>query len=383
MTTESEEEEDMILIHFTTMKKERKILHSMHRNLAIKKMKNLLDNETLFKEHFVLTHDAFSNLGSDLLPFYFPFYNQIEFLYLEKLMIGLHYLRTGKTVRQLASEFGRAVSMIVRWKNFFLLAVVRCYRSTFTPDNWLLRNWLPNQCYETCNFVGCAGALDGTHIEVQFRDANDNINHRNRKGYITFNVLIVVSFDGQIAFLHSGCEGSMHDSNVLAISRFFENYLDRCPPGVFLLADSGYPLVSRRILTPYRGGRYHMPEFEDIPEEDLSDNEFFNKIHSKSRSKVEITIGQFKRKFGVFKTALNGIPTRMNQIIYACGFIFNLSFNDIWEVDDDFLQDELNVEDDERNTLNPWNLTRQQEQSGNNWRNNIRETIHNLYRNYI
>jgi len=59
----------------------------------------------------------------------------------------------------------------------------------------------------------------------------------------------------------AGFEGSAHDSRVLekAMSEDFN-----IPDGYYFLADAGYGL-SRKILTPYRGVRYHIREWQAAP----------------------------------------------------------------------------------------------------------------------
>jgi hypothetical protein len=104
-------------------------------------------------------------------------------------------------------------------------------------------------------FADCLGALDGTHIAAHITEEN-SAPFRNRKGYISQNVLAVCTFYMQFSYILPGWEGSVHDSRVLtdALSKGF-----RIPSGKYYLADAGY---SNRdwLLTPYRGVRYHLKE---------------------------------------------------------------------------------------------------------------------------
>ena len=97
-------------------------------------------------------------------------------------------------------------------------------------------------------FQDAIGALDGTHVPAivtaQFQDV-----HRNRKGWISQNVLGVVDFDMLFTYVLTGWEGQAHDEKVLK-DAWKKNL--QCPQGKYYLADAGYAL-SWQTLTPYRG----------------------------------------------------------------------------------------------------------------------------------
>lgn len=63
-------------------------------------------------------------------------------------------------------------------------------------------------------FKDCIGALDGTHIPDTV-PVVDAIPFRNRKGFISQNVLAVCSFNMVFTYVLSGWEGSAHDGKVL------------------------------------------------------------------------------------------------------------------------------------------------------------------------
>lgn len=64
------------------------------------------------------------------------------------------------------------------------------------------------------------GAIDGTHIHVN-APLGEQARYRNRKGDITQNVLVGVTFRMKFTYVLSGWEGSALDGRVLrsAISR--------------------------------------------------------------------------------------------------------------------------------------------------------------------
>jgi hypothetical protein len=94
------------------------------------------------------------------------------------------------------------------------------------------------------------------------------------------------------------------------------------------LADAAYPLLDRRILTPYKGERYHLKDFNQLTT--LTPNEFFNRRHSGARVTIERVIGLFKQKFSIFEKVLTCDPQMINFIIVAAALIYNFCFDFDW-----------------------------------------------------
>ena len=63
-------------------------------------------------------------------------------------------------------------------------------------------------------FKDCIGTLDSTHIPVFIR-AMSAPTYRNRKGFLTQNVLGVCTFNLQFSHVYAGWEGSANDQAVL------------------------------------------------------------------------------------------------------------------------------------------------------------------------
>src|SRR5437667_75785 len=106
-------------------------------------------------------------------------------------------------------------------------------------------------------FNDCIGAIDGTHIAAKVPDAVTPA-FRNRKGFISQNVLATCDFDKLIfTYILAGWEGSQHDGAV------FESAFDHgfeVSAGKYYLGDAGFGLTPF-CLTPYRGVRYHLREW--------------------------------------------------------------------------------------------------------------------------
>lgn len=113
----------------------------------------------------------------------------------------------------------------------------------------------------------CLGALDGTHIYASVPSV-DRPRFRNRKGFISQNVLAVCDFNMVFMYVLSGWEGSAADGAILEDARLNDF---RIPEGKFYLGDAGFPL-SDGVLVPYRGVRYHLREWGSAKQQCVSIN---------------------------------------------------------------------------------------------------------------
>ena len=94
-----------------------------------------------------------------------------------------------------------------------------------------------------------------THIPVFVPNALAN-RYRDRKGNLSQNALAACSFDMLFTYVLAGWKGSAHDCVVHARQKSIST-----PPGKYDLGDAGYAL-STKVLTPYRGVRYHLREWQ-------------------------------------------------------------------------------------------------------------------------
>jgi hypothetical protein len=110
-------------------------------------------------------------------------------------------------------------------------------------------------------------------------------------------------------------------------------------PGGYLLGDSGYGL-SRHVLVPYRGVRYHLKEFAATAAgRPQSKEELFNLRHAQLRNIVERCFGLLKRRFKVLRG--RGIdmanPNDIWATCYACVALQNFIRIEDPQVDNDIL----------------------------------------------
>ena len=90
--------------------------------------------------------------------------------------------------------------------------------------------------------------------------------------------------------------------------------------GKYYLGDAGYG-VRKGIISPYRGVRYHLKEFNDNPPR--NDKELFNLHHSSLRTSIEHCFGVLKKRFRVLnEKPFWSFPTQVD-VVLACCIIHN------------------------------------------------------------
>lgn len=106
-------------------------------------------------------------------------------------------------------------------------------------------------------FKDAIGAIDGTHIHSS-PSAAERERARNRKGLLTQNCLMACSFDLRFTYICSRWEGSASDAAIYNDARQTDFPVIA---GKYYLADAGFASCDE-LLTPYRGVRYHLAEWE-------------------------------------------------------------------------------------------------------------------------
>jgi len=124
-----------------------------------------------------------------------------------------------------------------------------------TPSTPLAHKIYSNRRF-TPYFDDYIGALDGTHIAISV-PLQEQPRYRNRKHFLSQNVLAVYDFDLFFVYVLPGWEGSAHDQRVLS-DALCRHRLE-VPKGKYYLGDVGYS-NTEYCLVPYRGTRYHIKE---------------------------------------------------------------------------------------------------------------------------
>jgi hypothetical protein len=91
--------------------------------------------------------------------------------------------------------------------------------------------------------------------------------------------------------------------------------------GKFYLVDSGYP-NRPGYLAPYKGTKYHLPEFRRGPMP-RGKKELFNYSHSSLRNVIERSFGVLKMKWRILLDLPSYPMRKQSQIIMACMAIHN------------------------------------------------------------
>ncbi|XP_061961541.1 protein ALP1-like [Populus nigra] len=149
-------------------------------------------------------------------------------------------------------------------------------------------------------FKNCIGAIDGTHVRACVSQ-EIQIPFIGRNGIPTQNIMAACSFNMQFTFVWAGWEGSAHNTRIFYEAIGNTNIqFPRPPEGKYYLVDSGYP-NEYGYLGPYRGERYHLPEFHRRGQP-RSREELFNRVHSSLRCVIECTFGVWKKRWRILQT---------------------------------------------------------------------------------
>jgi len=156
----------------------------------------------------------------------------------EKLMVSLYSLtmKSNRDCQERWQHSGDTISRIVHEVSEIILRIQdECIYMKEEPE---ISPFIRNNPKFFPYFKDCIGALDGTHIPAVVPTA-ECAPFRNRKGFLSQNVLAVCNFDMTFSYVLAGWEGSAHDGRV------FQDSLDKGIPqreGKSYLGDAGYGL---------------------------------------------------------------------------------------------------------------------------------------------
>lgn len=166
---------------------------------------------------------------------------------------------------------------------------------------------------EDSGFKNCIGIIDGTHVALTALRKEIEHGYINRKGFHSLNVQIICESELRITNVNARYPGRNHDSYIYGNSQIYTHLERRHQQGYnhYLLGDSGYPLQPW-LLNP-------------IPTPTTAREKHYNKIHAKTRSKVERTIGLAKNVFRciIGERKLRYDPVMAGHIINTCVVLHN------------------------------------------------------------
>ncbi|KAL0396715.1 UNVERIFIED_CONTAM: hypothetical protein Scaly_0119900 [Sesamum calycinum] len=180
-------------------------------------------------------------------------------------------------------------------------------------------------------FKDCIGAMDGTLVPAWVPRVDQN-RYRSRKGGLAQNVLAICDFDMNFTYVYAGWEGSAADARVLDHAVSHDNTFPFPPIGKYYLVDAGF--TNYQCLGPYRGTRYHLPEWRGQGRPYGTPQDMFNHAHSRLRNVIERCFGLLKKRFPILQW---GMPSYLLHhqvdIVIACctlhNFIHKFSNDDL------------------------------------------------------
>ncbi|KAF7132313.1 hypothetical protein RHSIM_Rhsim09G0200000 [Rhododendron simsii] len=311
----------------------------------------------------------------------------------ESFAMFMHLLR-GHSNRRTQERFQHSGDTVSRHVHKILV----CMKRGFTADK-LKPTRRPDQTHEYLDrrnfykpFKGnCIGAIDGTHVMIRCKKKEDEKRFFSRKGYATQNIMAVCDFDLTFVFASAGWEGTYHDYSIFKRCVLNPRYRFPTPdPGKYYLVDAGYP-NRLGFLAPYKGFRYHQPEFRRGQRQPRDDREHFNRAHSSLRSIIERTFGVWKNRFGFLALMpWYDMPTQVDLVLASMAIhnyirrdrqhdnffapissAYEYAFEDLPDEDPE-LEDRLDDRDDIVDEDNVPEM--------NDVRNNIRRALHRLRR---
>lgn len=155
----------------------------------------------------------------------------------------------------------------------------------------------------------CIGYLDGSEVKLAERPSKDPDSYYSRKQNFSIKLQAVCDYQLKIRHLLVGYPGSVHDSRVFTNSSLFLSPSKYFEGEEWIAADSAYKL-SKTIITPFRKNSTE-PE---------SMTNFFNKLHSKYRVRIEHCFGNVKERFGSLKELRMRLINERSSM-YACQWI--------------------------------------------------------------
>ncbi|XP_064463155.1 putative nuclease HARBI1 [Ornithodoros turicata] len=165
--------------------------------------------------------------------------------------------------------------------------------------------------YNISNFPFVVGALDCTHIAIQSPGGRLAELYRNRKGYFSLNVQVVVFLGLQITNIVARWPGSVHDSTIFNNS-LLQGEFERGTYGQSLLLGDGGYACRPYLMTPLRAAR-------------TTSERRYNASHIRTRNTVERMFGVWKRRFPALTYGLRIKLSTALEAIVAMAVLQTLS----------------------------------------------------------
>ncbi|KAM7296724.1 putative nuclease HARBI1 [Ixodes scapularis] len=227
----------------------------------------------------------------------------------QQVIVALQFYATGNFLITAGDYVHVQVSSASRSVRQVTVALTRRARDFIRWPDVAESAALQEQFFDVAGFPCVVGAVDGTHIRIQGPRVHEEV-YVNRHLYHSINVQVVVDACCRIRNVVARWPGSTHDSRIFTESTLSVKLADGIYDGL-LLGDSGYtcqPWLMTPFLSPSSAAEVR-----------------YNTAHTTTRSIVERTIGQLKRRFHCLHAELRMEPSRCCDIIVACCVLHNLA----------------------------------------------------------
>ncbi|XP_051117938.1 uncharacterized protein LOC127242440 isoform X2 [Andrographis paniculata] len=236
----------------------------------------------------------------------------------EQLAIFLNVVGHNERNRVIQERFQHSGETISRHFNNVLKALKSLSREFLQPPSSATPAEILKSNRFHPYFEDCIGVLDGMHIPAHV-PAKDQSKFRNRKGFLSQNVLVACTFDLQFIFVYPGWEGSAADSRVLrAVLSDPDQNFPPVPEGKYYIVDLSYDNMIG-FVAPYEGVRYHLHEFRGANLLPRNAKELFNHRHSSLYNAIQKSCSVLKERFPILKLAPQyAFHTQRDIVIAAC-----------------------------------------------------------------
>ncbi|XP_069584666.1 putative nuclease HARBI1 [Ranitomeya imitator] len=230
-----------------------------------------------------------------------------------KLLNCLHFFSSGSFQTKASSIGGVSQSTFSR----FLVPVIQALKKhvhTFIcfPSDKTGWQQLKNDFYSVAGIPHVMGVLDCIHIALSAPHEQEEI-YRNKKGYHSVNVQMIVDSNCKILSLFSAFPGSSQNSSILRQSSVFEGFESGRLTGGWLIGGSGYA-CRPWLMTP-------------VPDPKTPAELSYNEAHADTRAIIDETFRMLKSHFKCLDKSGGGLqydPTKVSDIIVACCILHNI-----------------------------------------------------------
>lgn len=269
--------------------------------------------------------------------------------------IALYRLATGHDYRTVGNLFAVAISVVhscvVRVVTALAdesVAARHIRMPAGRPEFDAIALDFQNLVKDNGGMPGIVSAVDGTHIKVRYPDSLEgHSDWRNRKGWMSYNVMGVVDARSRFMAVNASWPGSVGDARVYRNSVYGKQHLDHTvydgllhslPDGTKLsycsLGDSAYP-AGPCLLTPCAdGGKLTDPQL------------WYNFVHSVTRQPVERGFGRMKGRWRTLLETAFYAREFVPFVVIACMVLHNIA-EDHAEAFDETLMPPTEEEDEE------------------------------------